>query len=97
MYTRAKEIGRKVIAGGENNVNALAAADIRICCHITFLLLHHAPFSLSAHVSHYFLLHSPKDKKDVWMVEQKVLPLCRRLATTKQSVATIATHGIRAV
>ena len=97
MYTRAKEIGGKVMAGGENNVNSLAVADMHICCHIIFLLLHHAPFSLSAHVSHYFLLHSPKDKTVVWMVEQKVLPLCRRLATTRQSVATIATHGARVV
>ncbi len=56
MYTRAKEIGGKVMAGGENNVNSLAVADMHICCHITFLLLHHAPFSLSAHVFHYFLL-----------------------------------------
>ena len=97
MYTRAKEIGGKVMAGGENNVNSLAVADMHICCHITFLLLHHAPFCLSAHVSYYFRLHSLKDKTDVWMVEQKVLPLCRRLATTTQSVATIATHGIRVV
>ena len=43
MYTRAKEIGGKVMAAGENNVNALAAADIRICGRIIFLLPHHAP------------------------------------------------------
>ena len=43
MYARAKKIGGKVMAAGENNVNSLAVADMHICCHITFLLLHHAP------------------------------------------------------
>ena len=97
MYTRAKEIGGKVMAGGENNVNALAAADIRICGRIIFLLSHHAPSAQASMFPTIFCCHSLKDRADVWMVEQKVLPLCRRLATTTQSVATIATHGARTV
>ena len=97
MYTRAKEIGGKVMAGGENNVNSLAVADMHICCHIIFLLPHHAPSAQASMFPTIFCCHSLKDSAVVWMVEQKVLPLCRRLATTTQSVATIATHGIRAV
>ena len=97
MYTRAKEIGGKVMAAGENNVNALAAADIRICGRIIFLLSHHAPSAQASMFPTIFCCHSLKDIAVVWMVEQKVLPLCRRLATTTQSVATIATHGARVV
>ena len=97
MYTRTKEIGRKVMAGGENNVNSLAAADTRICGRITFLLPHHAPSAQVPMFLTIFCCYSLKDRADVWMVEQKVLPLCRRLAAMTQSVATIATHGIRAV
>ena len=85
------------MAGGENNVNALAAVDIRICGRIIFLLPHHAPSAQASMFSTIFCCYSLKDRAVVWMVEQKVLPLCRRLATTTQSVATIATHGIRAV
>ena len=36
MYTRAKKIGGKVMARGENNVNALAVADTHICCPSLF-------------------------------------------------------------
>ena len=97
MFTRAKEIGRKVMAGGENNVNVLAAADTRICGRIIFLLPHHAPSAQVPMFSTIFCCNILKDRADVWMVEQKVLPLCRRLATTRQSVATIATHGARVV
>ena len=82
MYTRAKKIGGKVMARGENNVNALAAADTRICGRITFLLPHHAPSAQVPMFLTIFCCYSLKDRADVWMVEQKVLPLCRRLATT---------------
>ena len=82
MYTRAKEIGGKVMARGENNVNALAAANTRICGRITFLLPHHAPSAQVPMFLTIFCCYSLKDRADVWMVEQKVLPLCRRLATT---------------
>ena len=97
MYTRAKKIGGKVMARGENNVNALAAADTRICGRIIFLLPHHAPSAQVPMFPTIFCCHSLKDSAVVWMIEQKVLPLCRRLATTTQSVATIATHGARVV
>ena len=78
MYTRAKKIGGKVMARGENNVNALAAADMYICCHITFLLPHHAPSAQVPMFLTIFCCYSLKDRAVVWMVEQKVLPLCRR-------------------
>ena len=97
MYTRAKEIGGKVMAGGENNVNSQAVADMHICYHIIFLLPHHAPSAQVPMFPTIFCCYSLKDRAVVWMVEQKVLPLCRRLATTRQSVATIATHGARVV
>ena len=97
MYTRAKEIGGKVMAGGEYNINVLAAADTRICGRITFLLPHHAPSAQVPMFPTIFCCYSLKDRAVVWMVEQKVLPLCRRLATMTQSVATIATHGARVI